>query len=310
VIFFAPKRVSASRLIGLELQADGIAVALKSTRDDVPHLDRLAFLAASTDAERFAQLQQFVAEHKLRKMPCNLVLPSSGYQLYLLEAPEVPDSDMREAVRWRLKDLVSQPLEKIALDLFFLPTDVARGNRKMVYVAVAIKDYLASLVESVAAAGLVLRAIDISELSLRNVAIHLVDPQFDSRGVAVARIKQGGGSLSIFRGGNMYLSRQFDLQYGGGLLDDLPTETLALELQRSLDYYERQLGQATPSVVYVGGENIQEDKLTPSLRNILTVPLQFLDFSGAVGMAESFDPGLMQMCLVATGAALRREFTG
>lgn len=295
-------------LVGLELQADGLAVAVKGIKDQLPNISRLAFLPGADDKQRFTQLHDYVQQNKLKNKPCNLVLPQSQYQLYLLEAPDVPAAELSNAMKWRLKDLVSQPLDQLAIDVFHVPNDSARGNRKMIYVVVVSKLYLQELIEQIAWCGLKLLAIDIAELALRNLAINLVEPQFDQRGVAIARLRQGAGTVSIYRAGNMYLSRHFDLSYGGGLLDDLPTETLALELQRSVDYYERQMGQLSPAVIYIGGENIADEKLTSSLRKILSVPLQFLDFTGAVKFESEFDNGIMQIGLGALGAAMRREF--
>lgn len=296
-------------LVGLELQADGLAVAVKVVKNQLPHISRLAFLPGEDDKQRFIQLREYIKQHKLKNKPCNLVLPQSRYQLYLLEAPDVPPAELSNAMKWRLKDLVSQPLDQLVVDVFHVPNDSARGNRKMIYVVVVNKIYLQELIEFIKQCELKLQAIDIAELALRNLAIHLIDPQFDQRGVAIARIRQGAGSVSIYRAGDMYLSRQFDLGYGGGLLDDLPIESLALELQRSVDYYERQMGQLSPAVVYLGGENIAEEKITNHLRKILSVPIQFLDFSGAVALDADFDTGIMQMGLGALGAAMRQEFT-
>lgn len=304
---WARKHTHLQQLIGLELHAEGIALVSKTFDQGAPTLNKIAFLAGA-EQEQIQHLQAYVATHKLKNIACNLVLPGSAYQLFLLEAPEVPEEELREAIRWRLKDLVTLSMDKVAIDLFLLPRDINRSGKKMVYVVVTNRDYLLGVIDKIANTGLKLKSIDIAELALRNLAISLVDPQFDSRGVAIARIKRGSGSISVFRGGSLYLSRQFDLPYDGGLLDDLPVETLALELQRSLDYYERQLGQALPSVIFVGGENVQEDKLSATLRASLNTPIQHLDFSGAIKIVAEVDSGIMQMCLAAAGAALRQEF--
>jgi MSHA biogenesis protein MshI len=301
-------QVQPQSLVGLEIRTDGIAVAVRGMKEQMPFVSHLAFLPGNDDKQRFEQLSNYIQQNKLKNKPCNLVLPHGQYQLYLLEAPEVPPAELANAMKWRLKDLVTQPLDQLAIDIFHVPNDSARGNRKMIYVVVVAKPYLLQVIEGIEESGLKLKAIDIAELALRNLAIHLVEPQFDQRGVAIARLWQNTGTVSIYRAGNMYLSRQFNLPYGGGLLDDLPVEQLALELQRSLDYYERQMGQLSPAVVYIGGENIADDKITNSLRKILAVPLQFLDFSGAVGFLAEFDTAVMQLGLGALGAAMRREF--
>ena len=153
------------RLVGLELQADGIAVAVKAVKNQLPHIERLAFLPGENDKQRFAQLRDYVKQNKLKNKPCNLVLPQNRYQLYLLEAPDVPAAELANAMKWRLKDLVNQPLDQLAVDVFHVPNDGARGNRKMIYVVVVNKSYLQELIEYVQQSELKLLAIDIAELA-------------------------------------------------------------------------------------------------------------------------------------------------
>src|SRR5690606_16355740 len=110
---------------------------------------------------------------------------------------------------------------------------------------------------------------------------------------------QGGGSLQIIRAGNLYLSRQFSLAYNGGLLDDLPGEALVLELQRSLDYFERQLRQPPPSHLYLCGENITLDKLTPDIRSNLAVTMDLLSLNAGLQIDEQVQEHTLSLCLLA-----------
>jgi MSHA biogenesis protein MshI len=144
-------------------------------------------------------------------------------------------------------------------------------------------------------------------MALRNLAETCCDTK---RGVAIVKLGQGGGSLQIIRAGNVYLSRQFSLSYNAGLLDDLPAEALVLELQRSLDYFERQLRQPPPSHVFLCGENISADKLTPTIRNSLAVTVDVLDLDAGLQLSENVQPHTLPLCLLALGAALRQDVVG
>ena len=142
---------------------------------------------------------------------------------------------------------------------------------------------------------------------MRNLATSLIDPAFEGRGVAIARLRQGRGGVSLFKKGDLYLSRQFDLDYQAGLLDDLPEDILALELQRSLDYYERQMGQAVPSVVYICGDGVTEDKISDKLRSNLASSIQYLDIGAIFGLPSDSDDVEIQQCLGAIGGSLRDD---
>lgn len=301
------KQKQLNEHIGLELREDGIAIAHRQVTDlgnQLPHVD---FLPADVNASNQQLLSEYVKNHRLQRKSCNVVLPQGQYQLLLVDAPDVPDDEMRAALRWKIKELVSSPLDEAAIEFFHLPNDGGHSRKKMVYVVLAEMARLRAIVELIKAVDLQLESIDINELVMRNLASSLIDPQFDGRGVAIARLRQGRGSVSLFKKGNLYLSRQFDLEYQAGLLEDLPEDILSLELQRSLDYYERQMGQAPPGVVYICGDGVAEDKITEPLKKSLATAIQYLDVSAIFGVPDDIDAMALQQCLGAIGGSLRGE---
>lgn len=293
-----------SGFVGLEFQAEGIACVAASTPGSA---EQVAFLRYQDGVEPGQMLKEWVEQHQLAGASCTAVLGADQYQILLVEPPDVAEDELRGAIRWRLKDLLTIPVDKAIIDLFALPEDGTRANKKMVYVVAAERGKITSIMEKVAAAELKLAAIDIVELALRNVAGQVLSEATADRGIAVARVRAGGGSVFLYRHGNMYLTRNFALNYKGGLLDDLPEEALALELQRSLDYYERQMGQVPPSAVYVCGENVSEDKIGPLLRSSMAVQVQHLNPSAALHLPEQVDGALLQTCMGALGGFLRKE---
>ena len=252
------------------------------------------------------QLDHFVHKHKIAKRLCHLVLNPKDYQLLLVEAPEVPEEDLREAVRWKIKDLVSMPVDRAVVDVFHLPADGNKSSKKMLYVVASDLKRIQSMIALVNQSGLTLSSIDIPEMAMRNMSC-VVGSELQSRGVGVVRLCEGAGVVSLFRNGNLYLSRQFKLNYGGGLLDELPDDSLGLEVQRSLDYYERQMGMSPPAVLYLCGENMSEDKITQELSRSLTVPVKFLDVAASVSFADNVDEGMVQLCMGALGSAYRED---
>ena len=225
--------------------------------------------------------------------------------MMLVESPEVDASEMRNAIRWRLKDLLTIPIDQAAIDVFSLPEDGSRSKQKMVYVVAAESTKIRALVELTDTIGLQLKSIDISELAIRNIVLSLICDDGGERGIAFARLQRSSGTISIYRQGNMYLARSFALDYNAGLFDDLPEEALALELQRSLDYYERQMGQSPPSVVYICGEHINEEKIGDVLKSSVAIPLQILDPGAIAMLSEDVEPRDLSQAMGALGGAFR-----
>lgn len=298
----------ARETVGIEVFPGGLAVAAKTVSDGPPGVRAMTVLTTeAADAKLEEMLGRYVADNGLEGARCNLVLAHSDYQLLLVEAPDVPDADLRDAIRWRIKDLVSMPLENAVVDVFQLPADGVRGSKRMVYVVVAEINRIKSLIEMVRESELELEAIDIGEMALRNLSLLQDEGQADARGVGFARVTEGSGTVSLYRGGNLYLSRQFQLNYPAGLLDELPVDSLILEFQRSLDYYERQMGQAPPGVMYLCGTNVSEDKVTPELSRALSVPLKYLEIENYFRFGEGAEKDLSHVCIGALGGALRNR---
>ncbi|TVZ38419.1 MSHA biogenesis protein MshI [Alteromonadaceae bacterium 2753L.S.0a.02] len=315
---------SRAPAVGIEIQSDGIAIAacapgtlhVTSNDDGIqvrgPLVQSLQLLDKDSFGEEISQaLGDWVTSNELKHAPCNLVLQNSEYQLLLVEAPDVDYKELRQALRWRIKDLISIPADKAALDVFLLPKDGSRSGKQMAYVVVTELEKINGIIELINGAGLELAAIDICELALRNLVCLKELGKKESRGVALVRLTEGRGVVSLYRNGNLYLSRQFNIQYGAGLLDDIPVESFLLEVQRSLDYYERQMGQVPPAALYVCGHNISEDKISLDLSRGLSVPVKFLDLETLLQFPEAqsqpLDSGLLHAGVAALGAAIRSD---
>ena len=297
-----------NQVIGVDFSIAGVAFAhIQRPATQQPCLVHCDFLPTESGIDLAELLRARLFKLGLQGIPCNLVMSPGSYQLILGEAPKVPAEELAEALRWRIKDLVQFPISEAVMDAFLLPEDSVRGTSRMAYAVASQRKNIEVAVAAAKSSGLQLKNIDIPELVLRNLAEACCDTK---RGVAIVKLHQGGGSLQIIRDGNLYLSRQFSLAYNAGLLDDLPGEALVLELQRSLDYFERQMRQVPPSHIYLCGENVTADKLTPQIRNALAVTINLLDLNNGVQVADAIPEHILSLALHAIGAALRQDQVG
>jgi len=289
--------------LGLEVSNEGIALArVQVSNGGRPRLLHCEFISAEVTNSNVDTLRDRVGAKDLGKIPCNWVLVNPDYNLLLVESPKVAQEEMREAMRWRIKELINFPVEDAIVDVFPLPSDGTRGT-PMSYVVVTERSQIQEIVNTASSAKLSLNSIDIGELALRNIADHLT---IDGRGYCLVRLRQGRGNLTLIKQGQVYLSRQFELPYNGGLLDDLPEEKLVLEVQRSVDYYERQLGQVPPAQLLFCGENISDDKLTNTIRGSLPGKSSCLSLSNFLDGTEQWEESLLHLCIGAIGGALRQ----
>lgn len=300
--------------VGLEVSPDGVAlVQLTPSRNARPILDGLTYIACKDEKHQAESIGQMVNDNQLKGALCHLVLTPSDYELLLVDAPQVPDEELAEAMRWRIKDLIDFPLEQAVVDVCPLPDDAYRGRMNMVYVVVCRQERIRYLVDLVAAAGLYLDSIDITELVLSNLAT-LVDQ--NTRGIALLRLRSSRGLINLCQNNSMYLTRNIETGLGAltqqsdeGLeLDiEIPLDNLALEIQRSLDYYESQLGKGSVDNIVLLPLRNEMPELLEGFNSRLPVPVKVMDINELMQVDIEVDRNTLVFCLASMGAALREQ---
>jgi MSHA biogenesis protein MshI len=212
----------------------------------------------------------------IRPTETALVLAPEFYRIALLERPDVDDAALRDAMRWRIEDLIDFPAERAVIDVFPFPASALRGQPAKVFVVAADRQRLAPLLEQVRGAGLDPGCVDVAELSLRNLAWRL-HPHPDEN-IAVLRITRGQGIVNVSRGHELFLSRRLT-----GVPTDLNDRTwddfkdaLLLQVQRSIDYYESTLAQPPADRLLVAAGGSWQGGLIAHLSEMLPVPVRSL----------------------------------
>jgi MSHA biogenesis protein MshI len=279
---------------GVALGEDSFALVLvRRDGDGKPSIDHCRVHRANGNAG--VKLRSMLEKLGAARAAACAVVDSDDYQVVQVEAPEVLPSEMRAAVRWRLRDAVSFKVDDAAVDVFEIPESARRSQTRMLF-AVAARAAAVERVSSTLQAGSKgFYAIDIPDLSLRNVAALL--PQ-DDKGVAMLALNENYAQLITTRKGVLYLTRR---------INELDASSLALELQRSLDYYESHYDQ-TPIgdlVIAPGGDRAQ--RLAAALRDETSLRISVLDVREVCNVYKSGELVTDWPSLMALGAALRTE---
>ena len=239
-----------------------------------------------------------------RKWPVVSVLKPSAYSMLFVEAPDVAHEELRAAVRWRIKDLLDFHIDDAVIEVFQMPQQGRGGPTRMMYAIAAREHEVRQRVDDAAEAGLNLGVIDVLELSLRNIAL-LLDT--DGRGVALLYEAKGGGVLLLVRNGVLYLARHIETGTEQLELSDMRStlvDGLALEVQRSLDYYESHYEQNSIPVLYTWGLESWDNE---QLDNALGLNVSPIELESLFELEANPDTASRQLCLPAIGAALRPE---
>lgn len=252
--------------------------------------------------------------------------------LLLVEAPEVDPTELKAAVRWRVKDLIDFHIDDAVIDVFDIEGQRERGRTKMMYVVVSRISAVREHIDLLEHAHIDLSVIDIPELAQRNIAALLPE---DQTGVALLHFSPRGGLLTITHQGNLFLARTLefgsdqlgaeasppidylDLEEGAGVTAGSGTEmpaglqrlldNIVLEVQRSLDYYESHFGLPPVHGLVIAPTEQSIPGMLGYLGSNLGLPVRILDLNTILDGEETLGDVLQAQCFTAIGAALRVE---
>jgi MSHA biogenesis protein MshI len=188
-------------------------------------------------------LQKAGRDLDAERYQCVTLLGPDDYQIVVVDAPNVPPNELKTAMRWRVKDLLDLHIDDVTLDVLDIPVpkDAPVRNHSM-YAVAGRNEAIQRLIKRFEEAAIPLSVIDIPETAQRNIAALYEDPE---RAAALLYFDQRGGLLTVNYGGELYLTRRFEVpleQLTGGsesAREDARGRVL-LELQRSLDHFDRQ----------------------------------------------------------------------
>ena len=277
------------------------ALALSASRAD----------AAPPNPKMVELLQRIVRERDLRDVPCTGLLRSGDYSLVLLDSLALPASEIRGAVRWQLRELIDFPAEESVIDVFDVPEPDGHTARRM-YAVAARRERVQQLVNLLNLADLEIKAIDIPELALRNIAALLPE---DEGGVALISLDRQQGLMTVTRRESLYFARRVDCgterlltaASGEELTPALESllDGLIIEVQRSLDFYERNFNQAPVTAIVFAPVPGVTRQLCDYMQAQLGVPVRWLDVAAECDV--DVPDSLLLEGISVLGAALREE---
>jgi MSHA biogenesis protein MshI len=240
------------------------------------------------------------------RAPVSAVLLPGEYQLAMIEAPDVLPAEMRAAVRWKLREAIDFHVDDAIVDVFDLPAQGRRAQGRMMYAVAARRSAVAE--HAARLEGLRgFDVVDVPELCLRNLAALVPGA---ANGVALLYLGETAATVVLVRGTTLYLARHLDLEAtlrfdGRGV--PLDAANVALQLQRSLDYYESHYDQPPIGEIVVAPAGPRAAVLAQELATETGLRVGTFDFAERFECREAPPADVQTACFLAAGAALRDE---
>lgn len=297
----------------LQIHPDGVAytyLAWKNQKPELQYCDFVPYPSAGKTHDKIAAIfGKIISQHKLHGVACSWVLDASDYKVLSVEAPAVPANEMRNALRWQIndfKDLLGFPLEQAVLDYFPAPsTGVSKTNT--VNVVVANLPHLTLMTELIQSAGFRLTTIDIPELALLNL-LNLFPAENTSIGLIWLQPAISDIIISLQK--TLYVMRYIEQTltelFVEPALEALTPniEKLALEIERSLNYYRNQLRQTAPVKFLL---TLNNPILLTYLNMQLGNTVELLQLNTVLDIKNPIAEKILMRCIAVIGGALRQE---
>jgi len=287
---------SSSQRLGIAFQQQGVSLCSIPTQESVTKsksntVAKVVFQHEKANSARFSQAIEKLHSDCELAGSASLVLNEAQSQVVQIDKPSLPEDEINSALKWQIKDLVSISPNNMVLDYYDAP--VLSGGKERINVVCAPLDELKRLVAATEHGAVKVSAITTQEFAFANLL-----PTKGEANLLVCQQPNEEIVLLIVKNSQIYFQRRLRgfSQIGNKTAEELSFATIddiSLEIQRSTDYFERQLKQAPIKEIKVllpiELESVFIDKLSENSAvpvSLLEIPSpyhQHREFGAAIG---------------------------
>ncbi|MGB7575202.1 MAG: pilus assembly protein PilM, partial [Thermodesulfobacteriota bacterium] len=154
------------KLVGLKMTSKGPFLTCLGMKEIPPNKDKEDVNAISEI------LKALVKEVGLKTKKVRLTVSGSGVQIKRISVPSLPKAELKEAVRWEIKNFLPFPVETAEIDFYILNEYVEDNVKKLNLMVVACPKHLIDRTLSIAeGAGLQPIHLDVAAFALWNTLL-------------------------------------------------------------------------------------------------------------------------------------------
>jgi type IV pilus assembly protein PilM len=190
------------KLVGLKMTSKGPFLTCVGMKEILPGTDK-------EDVDKLSQiLKALFKEVGLETKKVRLTVSGSGVQIKRISVPSLPKAELKEAVRWEIKDHLPFPVETAQIDFYISNEYVEDNVKKLDLITVACPKHLADRTLSIAErAGLQPIHLDVAPFALWNTLLAW-DRIKKEETVALIDLGAEKTGIYIFKDGILQFSRE------------------------------------------------------------------------------------------------------
>lgn len=204
---------------------------------------------SSDSVEEFAKRLQGLG---LKGFDAHVMLRPEQYQMLQIEAPAVAPEEMRAAARWQIRDMVDMHMDDITLDVMRVGGGRV-GAPGPLFVVVTGNAVLTEILRLGQLLQWEVPVVDVQETAQRNLQTLVArrDGRVERANAALMMLNEHQALLTVSANEELFYTRRIDLApdfmdkpwqqnaAGDYVVDDDITQRFLVEIQRSLDVWDR-----------------------------------------------------------------------
>jgi type IV pilus assembly protein PilM len=290
-------------------------------------------------------IQELIASQKIRTK--EIATSVSGHSVIIkkINLPQMTPEELEESIQWEAEQYIPFDINDVNIDVQILNTESTQAGQMDVLLVAAKKDMVNDYTEVVERAGLTPVVVDIDAFAVQNqfevnyevsrsetvvlvnVGASVTNINVLANGISTFTrdISIGGGQFTdaIMKALNVTYDEAEALKVGGNGADSdavvpqevervlqTESESIANEIQRSLDFYAATSADSHIARIFLGGGSAKIPALVKTIEGRTGVPVEVMNPFRNIDISSGrFDPKYLQsiapMATVAVGLALR-----
>lgn len=291
-------------------------------------------------------LRQLIQSQRIRHKTAGIAISGHSVIIKKITLPAMTESELEESIQWEAEQYIPFDINDVNIDVQVLTPDPSEQGQMEVLLVAAKKDMINDYLAVVQEAGLTPVLVDVAAFCVENAfEVNYDMPTSDTIvlvniGASVININVLNSGITAFTrdismGGNQFteeIQKQLNVSYdeaealklGGGSSADADSvvpqevervilsvsESLAGEIQRSLDFYSATAADSHISRIYLSGGTCKLPSLYKVIENKVGVPVEVMNpFRNIEFDPKRFDPEFIRevgpSAAVAVGLGIR-----
>lgn len=277
-------------LLGIDIGSKCVKI-VKMVRKNTQkyHLDYCGTFAIPKDSPTFTHdLHAALVQNKLLGLRAAASIDDASLKIRKVDLPAMPDADLKEAVRWHMRDVVEGKIDDFTVSYSIIEETITGGNKREMLVGYAIKkEAVNNWKNLLIKVGLKPVAIEPSVISLSSC----IERVYPSENYWIAGIDLGAQKalMVIMGNGKFYFSRPLPgIQLEEATRDKASfMKKLAGEVQNSMDTFSVAFHVEKIHRIFLSGGGAGTADLASYLTTNLAIKTEILDpFEGIEASSE------------------------